>query len=183
MLFSSAKRLVRSTILSLLPLIFAASSDSAFAAPIPTATIQAPANALLNSNINVQISFTNTGDALGYYPMLEVKLPAGIECDATCQSGIVITSLGGAPVTYTAFGPAGGSTTYTNPVTGNPVSVTVGQSVIFFSLPVGSVAQNEPAITYSIPAKVLATATLGVPEPVNATAVFALGTVPNGIRG
>ena len=183
MLFRSTKRLVRSTLLSLLPLIFAASSDSAFAAPIPTATIQAPANALLNSNINVEVSFTNTGDALGYYPMLEVKLPAGIECDATCRNGIVITSLGGAPVSLTAFGPAGGSTNYTNPVTGNQVPVTAGQSVIFFSLPVGSVAQNEPAITYSIPAKVLATATLGIPEPVNATAVFALGAVPNGTRG
>jgi fimbrial isopeptide formation D2 family protein/uncharacterized repeat protein (TIGR01451 family) len=115
--------------------------------------------------------------------MLEVVLPAGIECDAACQSGIVITSLGGAPVSFTAFGPAGGSTNFTNPVTGNQVSVTAGQSVIFFSLPVGSVAQNEPAITYSIPAQLRSTATLGVALPVNATAVFALGAVPDGTRG
>jgi fimbrial isopeptide formation D2 family protein/uncharacterized repeat protein (TIGR01451 family) len=55
--------------------------------------------------------------------------------------------------------------------------------VLFISLPVGSVAQNEPAITYSIPAKIISTATLGVALPVNATAVFALGALPNGTRG
>jgi fimbrial isopeptide formation D2 family protein/uncharacterized repeat protein (TIGR01451 family) len=164
-------------------LILCTRSHDAFAAPVPTATIQAPSNALLNSTVNISVSFTNTGDALGYYPMMEVKLPVGIECDASCQNGIVITSLGGAPVSITAFGPAGGSTNYTNPVTGNQVPVTAGQSVIFFSLPVGSVAQNEPAITYLIPAKLKSTATLGVALPVNATAVFALGAVPNGTRG
>ncbi len=168
--------------LALLVLV-CAQAPEAFAAPVPTATIQAPAEALLNSTVNISVSFTNAGDALGYYPMMEVKLPAGIECDATCQNGIVITSLGGAPVSLTAFGPAGGSTNYTNPVTGNQVPVTAGQSVLFLSLPVGSVAQNEPAITYAIPAKLKSTAILGVALPVNATAVFALGAVPNGTRG
>jgi fimbrial isopeptide formation D2 family protein/uncharacterized repeat protein (TIGR01451 family) len=158
-------------------------ADSALAAPIPTATIQAPANALLSSTVNVQVSFTNSGDALGYYPMLEVKLPAGLECDSTCRSGITITSLGGAPVSVTGFGPAGGNTNYTNPVTGNQIAVTAGQSALFLSLPVGSVAPNQSAIAYSIPAKLLSTPTLGVALPVNANAVFALGDIPNGTRG
>jgi fimbrial isopeptide formation D2 family protein/uncharacterized repeat protein (TIGR01451 family) len=153
------------------------------AAPIPSASINVPSSALQNSTVDLQVSFTNTGDALGYYPMLEVKLPAGLECNAACQAGIVLTSLGGAPVSVTAFGPAGGSTTYNNPVTNNPVPVTAGQSVLFISLPVGSVAENEPAITYSIPATVLPSATLGVALPVDATAVFALGSIPNGTRG
>jgi fimbrial isopeptide formation D2 family protein/uncharacterized repeat protein (TIGR01451 family) len=158
-------------------------SHSAFAAPVPSATIQAPANALLSSTVNVQVSFANSGDALGYYPMLEVKLPAGLECDSTCRAGITITSLGGAPVSVTGFGPAGGSTNYTNPVTGNQVAVTAGQSALFISLPVGSVAPNQSAITYSIPTQLLATPTLGDPLAINATAVFALGDIPNGTRG
>jgi uncharacterized repeat protein (TIGR01451 family)/fimbrial isopeptide formation D2 family protein len=183
MLFSCIKNALRTVTLILVPFICSSPLDSAHAAPIPTATIQAPASALLNSNINIQVSFTNTGDALGYYPMMEVKLPAGIECNTNCQNGIIITSPGGAPVSFTAFGPAGGSTNYTNPVTGNQVAVTAGQSVIFLSLPVGSVAENQPPVTYSIPAKVISSAALGVPAPVNATAVFALGALANGTRG
>jgi fimbrial isopeptide formation D2 family protein/uncharacterized repeat protein (TIGR01451 family) len=171
--------LIAGLLATLVPVV----ARSAHAAPIPTATIQAPNNALLNSAVDVRVSFTNTGDALGYYPMLEVILPAGLECNASCRTAITITSLGGAPVSVTAFGPAGGSANYTNPVTGNQVPVTAGQSVLFLSLPVGSVAQNEPAITYSIPAQLSANATLGVALPVNATAVFALGAVPNGTRG
>jgi uncharacterized repeat protein (TIGR01451 family)/fimbrial isopeptide formation D2 family protein len=145
--------------------------------------MQVEAATLLNDTANLLVSFTNTGDALGYYPMIELKLPAGLECDATCRSNISITTLGGAPVTITAFGPAGSNTTFTNPVTGNPVPVTTGQSVLFISLPVGSVAPNEPAITYSVPAKVNSDAPLGVQLPVVATAVFVLGAVPNGTRG
>jgi fimbrial isopeptide formation D2 family protein/uncharacterized repeat protein (TIGR01451 family) len=115
--------------------------------------------------------------------MIEVKLPAGLKCDATCQGKISITNLQGAPVSVTAFGPAGGSTSFTNPVTGNPVAVSAGESVLFLSLPVGSTAPNEPAITYFIPATVNSDAPLGVPLPVNATGVFALGAIPNGARG
>ena len=183
MFFSLIPRSLRALALFSFAILFGMASNTASAAPIPTATIQAPSSALLNSNIDIRVSFTNTGDALGYYPMMEVKLPSGVECDSTCRNGIVITSPGGAPVSYTAFGPAGGATNYTNPVTGNQVAVTAGQSVIFLSLPVGSVAENQPPITYSIPAKVTSTAILGVPAPINATAVFALGAAANGTRG
>jgi fimbrial isopeptide formation D2 family protein/uncharacterized repeat protein (TIGR01451 family) len=157
--------------------------SSAHAAPVPAAVITSEPQTLLNDTVNIQVSFSNSGDQIGYYPMLEVKLPAGVECDATCRNGIVITSLSGAPVTVTAFGPAPSNQTYTNPITGNGVAATTGQSVLFLSLPVGSVAANEPAITYSIPAKLSPTATLGVGLPVNATGVFALGALPNGTRG
>ncbi|MFN5062842.1 MAG: beta strand repeat-containing protein [Pseudomonadota bacterium] len=182
-MFSRFNRFFFVAVTSILATLAPLGIKAASAAPIPTATIQAPAEALLNSTVDVRVSFTNTGDALGYFPMLEVKLPAGIECDAACRTAITITSLGGAPVSVTAFGPAGGSTNFTNPVTGNQVPVTAGQSVLFLSLPVGSVAQNEPAITYSIPTKLSANAALSVPLPINATAVFALGAVPNGTRG
>jgi hypothetical protein len=107
-------------------------TPSANAAPIPTATLQTEAETLLNSTSNLLVSFTNTGDAIGYYPMLEVKLPAGVTCNSTCQNAIAITSLGGAPVSLTANGPAGAATSYTNPVTGNAVSAAVGESVVIF---------------------------------------------------
>ncbi|MFM1848926.1 MAG: hypothetical protein RL417_2400, partial [Pseudomonadota bacterium] len=156
---------------------------AAAAAPVPNVSMQVEAATLLNDYTDLFVSFTNPGDAIGYYPMIELKLPAGLECDATCRGKIKITDLNGAPVTITAFGPAGSNTTFTNPVTGNPVAVTTGQSVLFISLPVGSVAPNEPAITYFIPATVNSNAPLGVQLPVTATGVFALGAVPNGTRG
>jgi hypothetical protein len=129
-------------------------------------TLQVEASTLLNDYTDLFVSFSNSGTSIGYYPMVELKLPAGLECDATCRGRMRITNLDGAPVTVTAFGPAGGSTTYTNPVTGNPVAVTAGQSVLFLSLPVGSTAPNEPAITYFVPATVRSDATLGVGLPV-----------------
>lgn len=153
------------------------------AAPVPNVSMEVEAATLLNDYTDLFVSFTNSGDALGYYPMIELKLPAGLQCDATCRGKIKITNLEGAPVTITAFGPAGSNTTFTNPVTGNPVAVTTGQSVLFISLPVGSVAPNEPAITYFVPATVNSNAPLGVPLPVTATGVFVLGGVPNGVRG
>lgn len=183
MLFNFFSKCINKAGIALFALACALPLDAALAAPVPTATIQAPAYALLNSTIALQVSFTNTGDALGYYPMLEVKLPAGIECDTNCRNGILITSPGESPVSVTAFGPAGGPTNYTNPVTGNQVAVTAGQSVLFLSLPVGSVAENQPPVTYSIPARVTTTATLAVAAPINATAVFALGALANGTRG
>ena len=160
-----------------------ASPRVAHAAPVPNVALQVEAATLLNDYTDLFVSFTNTGDALGYYPMIELKLPAGLECDAACRSNIKITNLEGAPVTIAAFGPAGSNTNFANPVTGNPVAVTTGQSVLFISLPVGSVAPNEPAITYFVPATVNSNAPLGVQLPVTATAVFALGSVPNGVRG
>ena len=155
----------------------------AHAQPNPQVALQVESSTLLNDYTDLFVSFSNSGTSIGYYPMVELKLPAGLECDATCRGKIRITNLEGAPVTVTAFGPAGGSTTYTNPVTGNAVAVTAGQSVLFLSLPVGSSAPNEPAITYFVPATVRPDATLGAGIPVEATAVFALGAVPNGVRG
>ncbi len=175
--------LARSVVVTLLLLTLATMCSAAYAAPVPAAAISSEPQTLLNDTVNLQVSFSNAGDQIGYYPMLEVKLPAGVECDAACRNAIVITSLSGAPVTVTGFGPAPSNQTYTNPVTGNGVSATTGQSVLFLSLPVGSVAPNEPAIIYSIPAKLSPTATLGVGLPVNATGVFALGALPNGTRG
>jgi len=155
----------------------------AYAQPSPNVVLQVESATLLNDYADLLVSFSNSGSTIGYYPMLEVKLPAGVKCDATCQGKIKITDLAGAPVTVTAFGPAGASTTYTNPVTGNPVAAAAGQSVLFISLPVGSTAPNSPAITYFIPVTVNEDAPLGVGLPVNATGVFALGEFPNGTRG
>lgn len=179
------KDFTRRTLLGLLGAMFLSgvAPDLAEAAPIPTVAIQTESASLLNEQTTINLSYTNTGDAIGYYPMIEVKLPAGVTCDAACVSAIAITTPNGAPVTVTPFGPAGGSATFTNPVTGNPVAVTAGESVLFLSLPTGSVSPNEPAVTYSIPAKVSPSAALGVPLPVNATGVFALGSLPNGVRG
>jgi len=164
-------------------LLIPLSSRAALAAPVPNVSLEVEAATLLNDYTDLFVSFTNTGDAIGYYPMIELKLPAGLECNATCRSQIRITNLDGAPVTISAFGPASSNITFTNPVTGNPVPVTTGQSVLFISLPVGSIAPNEPAITYFIPATVNSNAALGAPLPVNATALFALGAAPNGTRG
>ncbi len=183
MVQTSLSTIVRALFTFALALLASLAPHSAAADPVPNVSMQVEAATLLNDYTDLFVSFTNPGDALGYYPMIELKLPAGLECDATCRGKIKITTLSGAPVTITPFGPAVSNTTYTNPVTGNPVPVTAGQSVLFISLPVGSVAPNEPAITYFVPATVNSDAPLGVQLPVTATGVFALGGVPNGTRG
>jgi fimbrial isopeptide formation D2 family protein/uncharacterized repeat protein (TIGR01451 family) len=157
--------------------------DAAVAQPIPNVTFGGASSVFLNSKTDLRVAFNNPGTKIGYYPMIEVKLPAGLECDTACRAAIALVDLGGAPVTVTRFGPAASNTTFKNPVTGNPVSAAKGETVLFISLPTGSVSPTEPAITYSIPAQLAPSAVLGVPLPVSATGVFVLGGKADGIRG
>jgi uncharacterized repeat protein (TIGR01451 family)/fimbrial isopeptide formation D2 family protein len=175
---------VQGIIVPLVVAFFGLSPQTASADPIPTVSFAGTQTGVfLNQAAPIRVGFTNTGDQIGYYPMMEVKLPQGVQCDSTCRSGIDLVDLSGAPVTVTAFGPAASATTYTNPVTGNRVSATVGETVLFISLPTGSVSPGQSAITYSIPATLAPSAQLGVPLPLNATGVFVLGAIPNGDRG
>ncbi|MFO0415888.1 MAG: hypothetical protein ACK5Y6_01245, partial [Pseudomonadota bacterium] len=55
--------------------------DAAVAQPIPNVTFGGASSVFLNSKTDLRVAFNNPGTKIGYYPMIEVKLPAGLECD------------------------------------------------------------------------------------------------------
>lgn len=168
----------------LLPMLVLLISSTAWAAPEPSLTISTESSVLLSDNVSITLSMNNTGDATGFYPMMQVLLPDGITCNSSCQSAIVVNSPSGGTAAVTdegGYGVTGAS--YTNPVTGESVTVATNETLLFITPPVGTIAPGQPAIIITIPATLTASAALSVTETISGKGIFALGSLPNGVRG
>ena len=159
---------------------------SAFAAPVPNVSIVASNPSLLSSDVQIDLAFTNTSGTAsdtGYYPILEVKLPAGLECNGSCQSGISVLDPAGGAASVSAFGGYGiGAASYTNPITGESISLAANETLLILTPPLGTISVGQPAIRIRIPTTMTASAAVGSGMNVRTRGIFALGNIPNGTR-
>ena len=158
----------------------------AVAAPIPTSTVSTPTSVVGTPNVTVTVTLQNTGPSgdTGFGPQLEIILPDDMELPNGCTSDITWSSLPGAQVDCTAFGPAGSNNTdYTNPVTGEVITVQAGETIIFLNGPVGTLASPQPAITATITTDLTNDASVGTTYTVTSRGIFTLGDAADGTKG
>ena len=152
----------------------------AYAQPEPSVTITAPSSPLLNAPVPISFSMVNAsptpGDT-GFYPVIELVVPKGL--DANCP--VSVTNPSGATASCTEFGPAGmGGASYTNPITGESLSIAEGASLFVIKVPVGTLSVGQPAIDFSLAATQTTDAAVGTPMIVFGRGIFATGDAPNG---
>ena len=158
------------------------------AAPAPELTLSVPSSNLISiGEFNITASIENTGDATGFYPMIEIKLPDGVERTGTA---ITVTSPAGAMLQGSLqqqLGPCPNATCdYTNSYTGETITVDQNESLLILTPPVGSLASDQPAVGLLIPVTYetdTPLAAVGMAEQIEGRAIFALGDIPNGLRG
>jgi len=155
--------------------------------PTPTLTITVPAQELISSSFDVAATLENTsGDAddIGFYPMMQILLPAGI----VRNGAATVSEPSGAPVTaFSEFGGIGVvGAAYQNPVTGEDVTIADDETLIFITIPVGTLAVGQSAVEINLPVKFETTvpnAAVGTAEDITGKGIFALGDIPNGVKG
>lgn len=186
-LIKTAFRLLSLLLFSTAVLLFAA---EAVAAPVPNVALSASSPELFSNAVNITLSMTNTSANpadTGYYPMIELWLPNNVQCDGACQGAISVTSPSGAPVTRSVCGgydtPDLNGTNCTNPVTGEVIALADDEAIIFLTLPTGTLAVGQAAISYSVPATFSPNAALGTTRQIQARGIFALGADADGTRG
>ena len=168
------KKLLLAFLLSLLP-------TALFADPIPTVSLPANTNSLFGSNLSAEISFSNTSGTvsdIGYYPIIEIIVPDGLDCSPTCASAFSWTTPAGAPLEVTVPTPSGGFAV--NPITGESIALASNEKLIIIKAPTGTLSVGQPAIVGTLAMTFNATATLGVAEPLRARGIFVYGDIPNG---
>lgn len=160
---------------------------SSLFAQSPDVSITAPAPELASNAATVEVSFGNDDAnpaATGFYPILEIYLPDGLECDATCLSSIAWTAPPVAADCTLQGGPDANSSTetFTNSITGEVIS---GQpddtTYILCEAPTGTISVNQPDLVLSIPAQFASDAVLESLIPVEARGIFAFGDMATGV--
>ncbi len=155
--------------------------------PTPTLTITVPGQELISDSFDIAATLENTsGDAddIGFYPMMQILLPAGI----VRNGAATVSEPSGAPVTaFSEFGGIGVvGATYQNPVTGEDVTIADDETLIFITIPVGTLAVGQSAVEINLPVKFETTvpnAVVGTAEDITGKGIFALGDIPNGVKG
>ncbi|MDD2942445.1 MAG: hypothetical protein PHC51_05690 [bacterium] len=156
-------------------------------APAPQVTLSTASQALFSDPVTVSLSMENSSvnpAATGFYPIIEVILPDGVECDAGCQSAIASTNPVGAPLTLEVHGGYGiPGASYLNSITGESITLLANETLIIITPPLGTLSVGQPAVSLEIPATFSAAAVLGTAETVRSRGIFVLGDAANGARG
>jgi uncharacterized repeat protein (TIGR01451 family)/fimbrial isopeptide formation D2 family protein len=158
--------------------------DRTLPAPVPTAILNAPASPLLGTDIPLSVAFTNSGDATGYGPYVDVILPGidGNDADPLTYNPGSATYLG-APVSevIVPFNAAGQAThPFAEDTSANPVIVTgpPNGELVVFRLPFGSFTVGQPAANINFTAHVNNHDDLNTPIPVETAGGFQFGADP-----
>jgi uncharacterized repeat protein (TIGR01451 family)/fimbrial isopeptide formation D2 family protein len=155
-------------------------------APIPTVVLPPPTTALIGATVPVSVTFSNTGDATGYGPFVDVELPTAGNVPAS-SNGLSFVSgsatyLGVSVQTQVLTFPASGQVTHPFLLTSSGqhavITGTPGDELVVFTLPLGSFTPNQPAATIDFSAQLSTLATVSVPLPVTATGGFQFGADP-----
>lgn len=166
---------------------FAISTNVQAQAPAPQVGLSTASQALFSDPVTVSLSMENSSvnpAATGFYPIIEVILPDGVECDAGCQSAIASTNPVGAPLTIEVHGGYGvGGASYLNSITGESITLAANETLIIITPPLGTLSVGQPAVDIEIPATFSAAAVLGTAETVRSRGIFVLGAAANGARG
>ena len=161
-------------------------------AATPAVTINAPSDVFIGSNVNLTVSFDNTGTGseTGYGPVIDVVLPVnGIDGGASpdgLNTAGPATYLGTAITTIElTFPNAGGGTgTVNHPFfkdsAGNPLIVTgnAGDKLVVMQLPFGSFTPDQPVAPVVLPLTMSNLADLNKPLTIKSRSGFQYGTDP-----
>ncbi len=164
----------------------------ALLAVTPVVAISAPDDAFIGSNVNLTVSFDNTGSGseTGYGPIIDVVLPVnGIDGGAS-PDGLNTTGPAtylGTPITTIelTFPNGGGGTGSVNhpffkDSAGNPLVVTgnTGDKLVVMQLPFGSFTPDQPAAAVNLPLTMSNLADLNAPLTIRTRSGFQYGTDP-----
>jgi hypothetical protein len=173
-----------------LPLRIERLEDRLVPAPVPTATLIAPATNFLGQDVNLSVTFSNTGTAPGYGPYVDLYLPAtGADgslgpshYDGITYNSGSATYLGASITTTVLTFDAGGHATHPYAVnsSGNPVIVsgTPGDQLVVFQLPFGSFTPGQTPAVINLAAHVSNQAKVGTALTLKTDAGFQYGQDP-----
>ena len=155
-------------------------------APVPTAILSPSTTALIGDTVPLAVTFSNTGDAPGYGPFVDVELPTAGNVP-TSSNGLDYVSgsatyLGLSVQTQVLTFDASGHVVHPFLLTssGQPAVITgtPGDELVVFTLPLGSFEPSQPSATIDFSAQLSTLATLSVPLPIAATGGFQFGADP-----
>ena len=177
-----------SILYSILSLAFASLlvSAEAHAAPEPSLSLTAEDPELLNDAVNVTASLTNssaTSTDTGFFPIIEITLPEELALSAACTTAVTLTNPSGAPVACTTFGGFGvASATYTNPFTGEQITIQDDETLIILNAPTGTLAVGQPAIEWTLATSMTTDAAVGTAFGITGRGIFVLGDMADGTK-
>jgi fimbrial isopeptide formation D2 family protein len=157
-------------------------------APVPTATLNVPAQGFVGENLNFTVTFDNTGaaaDDTGYGPFIDLYLPStgadgndGIGTSLPITTTYLGTPLTQTILTFDAFGHA--THPYAQDATGAYVVVTgtPGDKLVVLQLPFGSFTRDQPPVVVSVSANLSNLADVGTPLTTRARGGFQYGATP-----
>jgi uncharacterized repeat protein (TIGR01451 family)/fimbrial isopeptide formation D2 family protein len=156
--------------------------NGVLAGAIPTATIDLPAEEMINESFEFSVTFLNTsttGDN-GFAPFVDLSVEPGVDVGSANYLG--------SPVTMFQVGEFDGSGNLvdglggpvTHPLTGLAVTGTPGEVFYVVELPFGSFVPGQPSATVTFDATTdgSAGAVVGTPIDIDVTGGFALGCDP-----
>ncbi len=153
-----------------LPLLVAAlpvGRGLAHAAPVADCTATAPAAVLAGETANLAISFSNNGDAPGFFPGVDLRLPAGLTLSggASPLGAVVVRG----PVAFVA-GVA------THPVTGLSVTGTTGENLWVVTPSLSSQSPSLDGVAIDLNVVLSSSLAVNVPVAASATCGYLYGT-------
>jgi hypothetical protein len=122
-------------------------------APVPTVVLPPPTTALIGDTVPLSVTFSNTGNAIGYGPFDDVELPTVGNPATASNNGLSFVSASatylGLPVqTEVLTFDASGHVVHPYLLTssGQPavISGTPGDQLVVFTLPLGSFTPGQP---------------------------------------
>ncbi len=163
------------------------SIQTAFAAPIPSATITpASTTAQLGNNVQFNVAFDNaaiTPPLVGYGPYLDLYMPKGIDgafllpLDGLTFNGATFL---GQPVEVAldTTCPIGGL--FIHPLINLPTPCIAGQQVVVLRLPFGSFTDGQPPASVQVNTTLSNLADVGAPISLTVQSGFQFGASPTG---
>ncbi|MEQ8673097.1 MAG: hypothetical protein RLP44_16750 [Aggregatilineales bacterium] len=172
---------VRSGLIIALVFLFLCASP-VLATPLPTVTLNVPANPSLGEAFTFVATFDNTGTTTGYGPFIDLVLPAtGVDGD----DGITFidaTYLGIAVESSRSVIPASGCVNHPFLVdsTNTPLQVcgTPGDELIVLTLPFGSYTPDQPPLAIDVNAQININADVNAPLNIYGRGGFQFGIDP-----
>jgi LPXTG-site transpeptidase (sortase) family protein len=159
-------------------------------APVPSVSVAA-GDARLGSGFSFTVTFSNSGDATGYGPFIDLYFPVkGIDGPISApDDGITFlgatylnSPLNPSNITTLTFDASG---TVTHPYLRNPdgsymtvTDGTPGDQLVIIQLPFGSFTPSQPAVVVTVNAHLSDLADLDTPLEIRARAGFRYGTDP-----
>jgi len=162
-------------------LVLLPADPAAATTPAPVATVQLPANPLIGSTVNAQVTFSNdASSAVGFGPYVDLFLDTtgadgddGVSFDSAGYLSLPVSSQ-----TLTLACDGSDVHPFTGLTVTCPAGFVAGDTLTVLELPFGSFSPDQPAVTLDLSLVVSDLADLGEPLGVAVAAGFRYGANP-----